>query len=116
MPSQSFTPINGLSLIAACHSGMPHDRWAGPPRNKGAGAPTPGAKTSRGWAGSGTEFAAPAPVHKLHSGASTSGWSPTSTTSTSNNSRKRVNIRVKGNAGLCKSSRSQADATGAGAH
>lgn len=31
-------------LRTACHSDMPHDRWAGPPRNQGATAPTPETK------------------------------------------------------------------------
>ncbi len=40
-----FRGFDGQAEVqTACHSDMSHDRWAGPPRNQGATAPTPNRK------------------------------------------------------------------------
>lgn len=80
----------------------PHDRWAGPPRNQGATAPTPEPKTSQNNVrmlrsevfspGPGPPSCTPAP-HP-------SGWSPTRTTAKTNDRRKNSNTTGEGNLGI----------------
>jgi hypothetical protein len=87
-----YPGVDGQAEVrTACHSEVPHDRWAGPPRNQGATAPTPEPKTSslkdRSIA-SGRSFRPGAGPPSCTPAPQPSGWSPTRTTPTTNNRRK----------------------------
>jgi hypothetical protein len=62
-----YLGVDGQAEVrTACHSDMSHERWAGPPRNQGATAPTPGTKTSQSGAISlQDEVFVPAPVAQV---------------------------------------------------
>ena len=87
-----------LLVILIC----PHDRWAGPPRNQGATAPTPRSKTCQ----TGGEwlrnevFAPDTGFPSCTSAPQPSAWSPTRTTPTTTNRRKARQHQVRGINGI----------------
>ena len=87
-----------LLVILIC----PHDRWAGPPRNQGATAPTPRSKTCQtGGEWLRNEVSLPTQVSQVVlRPLSPAGGPPTSTTPTTRNRRKARQHQVRGINGI----------------